>query len=87
MLRGVSLVVDRLELPSGAWEYIQEWQYFTKGINTPNNGSNWVYHHPDSALSLPTKSPQKPRPKLTAYGFHTSQAGPKAVSGRHQGLD
>ena len=71
MLRGVSLV---LELPSGAWEYIQEWKYFTKGINMPNNSSNWVYHHPDSALSFPKKFPQKPWPKPMAYGFHTSQA-------------
>ena len=36
-------------------------------------------------LVFPKNLTQKLRPEPTAFGFHTSQAGPKAVSGRRQG--
>src|SRR6202011_5358696 len=76
--RCVSLV-DRLDLPSasGAWEYIQEWQYFTKGINMPNNGSNWVTIIQTVPLPFPQNPPKSRGPSRRPTAFIRLRPGPK----------
>jgi hypothetical protein len=87
MSRSFSILHHSLpdQFPFRVREYILKWENLRNGINTPKSCKQVAQIKFTIPQIASPKIRLKPRPEPTAHGFQPSQAGPKALSSRHQG--